>query len=639
MDLIASFLVRGLNLVFHILPIHFNLWLGRRFGSVICVLSAKRRSVTYTNLKAAFSEKKPPEEIKRLTKEVYSNLSETFIEILSMTKANKRYIEKYVKVRNIERIEKASKNPKGMILLSAHFGNWELSTVTSVMKGFPLYLLARDQKMKRLNELLNKLRELKGNIVIRKGADIKNLFRVLHNGKAVGILADQNAGSQGELIELFNRPASTAVGPYRFAQKSGSWILPAFIHRVKGPYHELVLEEPMVIKKGEDITPYLTEYNRLLEGHIRNYPGQWLWMHKKWKLTPVKKIMVLDDGKKGHLNQSLSAVKQIKRYRENKGFLPEETSVDTMRIEFKHKAAKVIFNFLSPVFTRRCQGCLKCLRRALTKDSYNELISKYADVIVSCGSSLFGVNKIMKIENNARNLTIFDPGFLNKKAFDLIIIPRHDLKNRMFKTDRIIITELAPNLITPNNHDIRYTICDIRVIGLLFGGDNSCFKFSAELTNTIARAVIDASIRIGAHFYATTSRRTPMIADKILRDALKGDERCVRFIQGQCNTDERTVEKILAACDIVIVSGESISMVSEAVSSGKRVLVFMPDKKTTRYTKYERFVKSLDGKGYIKLVTPGQIPDEVEKAFTEAVRFIPKIDDNERMYKEMYRLF
>lgn len=637
MDLIALFLVRGLNLVFHILPIHFNLWLGRRFGSVICALNSKRRSVTYVNLKAAFSEKKPPEEIKRLTKEVYRNLSETFIEILSMTKVNKRYIDKYVKVRNIERIEKASKNPKGMILLSAHFGNWELSTVTSVMKGFPLYILARDQKMKRLNELLNKLRELKGNVVIRKGADIKNLFRVLYDGKAVGILADQNAGPRGKLMDFFARLASTAVGPYRVAAKTGAWILPAFIHREKGPYHELVLEEPMIIKNGEDLNQYLTKYNRLLEGHIRNYPGQWLWMHKKWKLTPVKKIMVLDDGKKGHLNQSLSAVKQIRRYRENNGFLSAQTSVDIVRIEFKHKAAKAIFSFLSPVFTRRCQGCLKCLRKALTKDSYNELISKYADVIVSCGSSLFGVNKIMRIENNARNLTIFDPGFLNRKAFDLIVILRHDLKSKHPMSDRIIITELAPNLISQNT-DSREPTTDSRMIGLLFGGNNQCFEFSPGLTKLIADAVKGASFRIGGHFYATTSRRTPMISDKILEDALKEDKRCVRFVRGRYDTDEKTVQKILTACDIVIVSGESISMVSEAVSSGKRVLVFMPDKKTKSYTKYERFVKNLDEKGYVKFVTPDQIPDEVEKVFTEDRYHVTVPDDNERIYRKMYKL-
>ncbi|MFH1798649.1 MAG: ELM1/GtrOC1 family putative glycosyltransferase [Candidatus Omnitrophota bacterium] len=639
MDLIASFLVRGLNLVFHVMPIGFNLWLGRCFGAVFYVLSGKRGSITYANLKAAFSKEKSPEEIKHLTGRVYKNLAETFMEILSMTKVNKRYIEKYVKMYNFERIENASKNPKGMILASAHFGNWELSTVTSVMKGYPLYLLARDQKMRRMNELLNTLRELKGNVVIRKGADIKNIFRVLRDGKAVGILADQNAGHSGKLIDLFERPASTAMGPYRFAQKSGAWIVPAFIHRKKGPYHELAIEEPMVIKKGEDLTPYLVEYNRLLEKHIRTSPEQWLWMHKKWKLTPVKKIMVLDDGKKGHLNQTLSVVKQIKRYREDKGFLSAQTSVDVVKIEFKHKAAKIMFNLLSPLFTRRCQGCLKCLKRALTVKSYAAIVPLYADVILSCGSSLFGVNKIMKIENDARNLTVLDPGFLNRNAFNLIVLPKHDLKSRTTKSDKIIVTDLSPNLVTPNKCYSLSTIHYSRTLGLLFGGNNSHFEFSPGLTSVVAEAVKAACKKTGGHFYATTSRRTPESSEEILENMFKENEQCVKFIKGRQDADERTVEKILAACDILIVSGESVSMVSEAVSSGKQVLVFMPNKKTTRYTKYEKFSEGLQTRGYIKLVKPENIQDEVEKAFFENIKPARIPDDNERMYKEMYKLF
>ncbi len=304
MDLIASALVRALNIIFNFLPMRVNLWIGRGFGTLIYFLSGKRARITYANLKASFGKELAPAELKSITKKVYIHAAETFTELIAMTKIDKKYVDRYVTVHNIENIEMAAKNPKGMILVSAHFGNWELSTVTSVFKGFPLYLLARDQKMKRLNELLNILREKKGNMVIRKGTDIKNIFRVLHDGKSVGILADQNAGSSGELIDFFGRPASTATGPYRFAQKSGAWILPAFIHRKEGPYHDLVLEEPMKIGPNEDLKPYMRKYNSLLEKHIRKDPEQWFWMHKRWKKNPVKKIMVLDDGRRGHLKQS-----------------------------------------------------------------------------------------------------------------------------------------------------------------------------------------------------------------------------------------------------------------------------------------------------------------------------------------------
>ena len=236
LDYICAVLVKIVNTIFHYLPIRIALWLGRQCGILAYFLSTPRKIIAYSNLRAAFCKEKSPSELKKITIENYQSLTEVFAEILSLTKINEKYINKYIEIVNPNNMYKIENHPRGIVLLTAHFGNWELSTVTSVMHGYPLYLLARDQKMVKLNELLNLLRESKGNVVIRKGMDIKNIFRVLHEGKSLGILADQNAGMSGELIDFFRRPASTATGPYRFAQKSGAWILPAFIHRIQYRY-------------------------------------------------------------------------------------------------------------------------------------------------------------------------------------------------------------------------------------------------------------------------------------------------------------------------------------------------------------------------------------------------------------------
>ncbi|MFH1665163.1 MAG: ELM1/GtrOC1 family putative glycosyltransferase [Candidatus Omnitrophota bacterium] len=654
LDLIASFLVRGVNRVFHVMPIRFNLWLGRRAGGLLYRLSGKRRRITYSSLKAAFCGEKTPAEIKGITKGVYRQIAQTFAEILSMTKVDKRYIEKFVNVHNLERVDAASRNPRGMIFLSAHFGNWELSTVTGGIKGYPLYLLARDQKMRRLNELLNILRESKGSIVIRKGVDIRNIFRVLLKGKSVGMLADQNAGPNGVLLDFFGRPASTAAGPYRFAQESGAVILPAFIHRAKGPYHELFVEPPMYVEKGVDVSVYMREYDRLLEKHIRKDPDQWLWMHKRWKMTPVKSVMVLDDGKKGHLKQSLAVVEQIKRYRGDEGYAPEHLKIDVIKVTFRNKAARTVFSAMSPFFTPRCQGCMKCLRRALENESYDNAVNRYADVIVSCGSALSGVNSLLKMENYARNVSVLDPGYLNRGKFDLIVLPRHDVLRKKVKGENVVITELAPNLIRGDL--VRAYAGDIHVpggqrgmrgacIGLLFGGDNTYFHFGEDLARKVAEKVKEACDRIDGYACVTTSRRTPPGAEEALARVFAENPRCVKFVRGQVDQDEHTVEKILGAAEVIIVSGESISMVSEAVSSGKRVLVFMPEKKVSHGTKYEDFVRGLAERGYVKQVDVDDIALEAERAAGEICgkagcrpdTVIP--DDNERIYRKMHKLF
>ncbi|MFC1644217.1 ELM1/GtrOC1 family putative glycosyltransferase [Candidatus Omnitrophota bacterium] len=589
--------------------------------------------------------RKTPEELKRITKAVCRNMAQTFVEILSMTKVDKKYVEKFIVVRDMETIEKASKNPNGIILLTAHFGNWELNAIVGSRKGFPLYFLGREQKMERLNELLNLIRESTGNIVIRKGTDVKKIFRVLRAGKIVGMAGDQNAGANGELLDFFGRPASTAVGPYRIAERTGACILPAFIRRIKGPYHELVLEPAMTMRAGEDIIPYMQEYNRLLEKHIRNYPDQWLWMHKRWKVTPVKKVMVLDDGKKGHLKQSLAVVEQIKRYRADEGYAPEHLEVDIVKIRFKNKLTKTIFNASSRFFTPRCQGCLKCLKRALDKESYETVSSRYADVVVSCGSTLSGVNKMMKMENNARNVTVLDPGFLNRGKFDLIVIPRHDFLKKHLKEERIIVTDLAPTSLRPEG------LTSFRVwaqeaggspgrisIGLLLGGDNPHFTFGEELLDSLVQNIRKACEDMDGYLYTTTSRRTSVSAETTVSNAFKSYPRCAMFVSGREDPDEHTVEKIFASSDVICVSGESISMVSEAVSSGKPVLVFMPDKKSARPTKYERFVDDLGRRKHLKRVKLEDLPDEIRRAFEGQTKFsVPR--DNEKIYKKLYKLF
>jgi KDO2-lipid IV(A) lauroyltransferase len=83
---------------------------------------------------------------------------QTFVEVLNLTKINRKYVDKYIEVVNMDRIRNAAKSGRGTILLTAHFGDWELSSLVSSVEGFPIRVLVREQKMKRLNELLTRMR-------------------------------------------------------------------------------------------------------------------------------------------------------------------------------------------------------------------------------------------------------------------------------------------------------------------------------------------------------------------------------------------------------------------------------------------------------------------------------------------------
>lgn len=644
-DLIAYITVRALNKIFALVPISMALWIGRRMGGIAFFFNKKRRLAAYSNLRAAFCREKYPRELKAITKRVYQNMAQTFMEVLNLTKINRKYVDKYVKVINMERIRNASKSGRGAILLTGHFGNWELSSLVSSVEGFPILVLAREQKMKRLNELLNRLRESNGCKVIRKGMSTKNILKALYGKNIVGILSDQDAGKKGMFVDFFGRPTSSHSGPFEIAKHTGSIILPNFIVRLKGPYHKLFLEEYIDFRqtKSEDDVKYnLQRFTMLLESYVRKYPDQWLWPHKRWKSTPTRTVLVLNDGRAGHLNQSLAIAKQIQKARTTQGFNADDTKIVVVDVKFKSKLSKGLLSIHAAFSTWRCHGCMACMKRALAFTSYANLMHTYADFIVSCGSSLAGANIFIARENNAKNVIVMKPDiFGSLRKFNLAVIPEHD---RPPKTKNVVTTKMAPNLIDEEllkaegeKLKCRLRVSGKDVIGLLMGGDNPEFKLTREISGKVIEGLVKFCRREDAEFLVTTSRRTPHETEILLKDKLKGEPRCRLLVIANEDNPKETVGGILGLSRIAIVSNESISMISEAINALKRVIVFSLKKKDNILTKHERALQGLEKKGYITICDAENLDICLKKVWNERSP-VKKLDDREKIFEAVRRL-
>ncbi|MCX5667959.1 MAG: ELM1/GtrOC1 family putative glycosyltransferase [Candidatus Omnitrophica bacterium] len=645
-DYIASILTRALNIIFHLLPIKADLWMGRSIGRCAFAFNKKRRLIAYANLKAAFAKEKSPEELRAITKDVYVNLVQTFSEIASLTKLNKDYVNRYVEVVNMERIENAATSGRGTMLLTAHFGDWEFSSLVSALKGFPITVLAREQKMKHLNELLNRLRESKGCKVVRKGMSTKNILRELCRKNMVGILSDQDAGKNGTFVNFFGRPTSAHIGPFEIAKHTNSIILPNFIVRVNGPFHKLYLEEYIDVGRSdgrEGLIDGLQRYMSLLEKYIRKYPAQWLWLHKRWKSTPKRTVLVLNDGKAGHLNQSLAVARQIERVRATQNYGTGDTDIVVVDVKYKSKLFRALLFFASIFASWRCHGRMSFMKMCLQNDSYGQLMKTYAEFIVSCGSSLAPVNIFMSKENNARNVVVMDPAVpfsLNK--FNFVIAPKHDnVKPRK----NVITTTLAPNLVDAESlrlsgeklkNNIR--IEKDKVIGLLIGGDNPEFALSDNLLEKTLADVLKICESNGADLLVTTSRRTNRAQEAIVKAALQSNPRCKLLVIANENNPEGTLAGILALSNVIAVSGESISMVSEAVSSGKKTVVFSLDKKKRgKKPKHEFALENLVKEGYVSIARSGELISLVGRALKDASP-AKRVDDMDKIYEAMRAL-
>lgn len=609
LDYIACIIVRLLNLISYLAPISVWLWLGRRAGALVFMVNKKRRMIAYANLKAAFGSEKSPRELRSLTKRVYQNMAQTFIEILNLTKVNKKYIDRYVKIDHFERIKDAAKSGRGTILLTAHFGDWELSSLTSAMVGFPILVLAREQKMKRLNELLNRLRESKGCKVIRKGMSTKNILKALYGKNIVGILSDQDAGRKGIFVDFFGRPTSTHAGPAEMAKRTGSIILPTLIVREKGPYHRIFLEEYIDFrqsKETDDIKESLQKFADILESYIRKYPDQWLWLHKRWKSTPTRSVLVLNDGKAGHLNQALAVARQIQKARTTQGYAIDDTKIVVVDIKYKNRFSRTLLSLCAGFSSWRCHGCMRCMRLCLEENTYKTLMKTYSEFVVSAGSAATPVNVFMAVENNAKNVVIMKPDIINGlKKFSLALIPSHDLPA---KVANVVSTTLAPNLVDEENLKLygerlkaRLGLDGGKFVGLLIGGDNDEFYLSTEEINKAISGMLKFCKENDARILATTSRRTPKAVDEAVKHELGNDPLCKLLVVANEENFEGAVAGILSLSSTVIVTGESISMVSEAVSSNKKVIALELARRKEVLTKHDRALGFLKREGYIVL--------------------------------------
>jgi KDO2-lipid IV(A) lauroyltransferase len=643
-DFAAYVVVRVLNIIFSILPVSFTLWLGRRFGIIAFWVNKKRRLIAYANLKAAFAHEKSPQELRAITKRVYQNMVQTFMEVLNLTKVNKKYVDKYIDIINIERIQDAAQSGRGTILLTAHFGDWELSSLVSSAVGFPIAVLVREQKMKRLNELLNRLRESNGCKVIRKGMDVKNLITMLREQKIVGILADQDAGKNGTLVDFFGRPTSSHSGSMEIARRTDSLVLPAFIVRTAGPYHKLYLEEYIDFRGTQSpdaVKENLQKYMKLLEKYVREYPDQWLWLHKRWKSTPVRTVLVLSDGKAGHLNQSLAIARQIQKVRTAQGYKETDTRITVIDVKYRSKFARTALTIAAKFATWRCHGLMKCMRACLEKGSYGALMKTYSEYVVSCGSVTAPVNVFMAKENNAKNIIIMKPGIINLRQFSLAIIPKHD---RPPLKKNVVTTTLAPNLIDRDSMreygarlKDQVNIEKNIVLGALIGGSNPEFTMTKEMANKAISGLIEFCKAYDADLLLTTSRRTPKDVEALIKERLSKYRFCKLIVIANEKNMEGAVAGILDLSDIVAVSGESVSMVSEAIHSGKKVVVFDLEKKNKRITKYERVLDLLERDGYVNCAHPADLGTRLDKVW-RTVRAIKVVDDRDRTFEAVKKL-
>lgn len=641
-DYLACIVFRACGPIIRVLPKRFSLFLGKKAGEFLYYFDLKHKAIAYSNIKLAFGTKLSPRKLKHMTKEFYRTFGQNIIEIFFIPQVDKGYLNKYISFEGLDYIEQGFKRGKGVVLLAVHAGSWELSNIICANLGFPFVLFARDQRHPRLNRLLNSYRSQKGCRIVERKNGVRQLIQAIKNNEAIGMTADQGgkAGIQGK---FFGKQASMPSGAVRLALKYDATVLPAFYTRIKGPYIKTIIEPPFNLKRTgnlkQDIRNNLQELVGIFEKHIKKYPWEYLWSYKIWKYSSQRSILILNDGKAGHLRQSQFLARTIEECLKTRGITAQTHTVEA---RFKNRFSRWELLLSSGLSGRyHCQGCLWCLRNFLIRESYESLIALKPDYIVSSGSSLAAINYILARENSGKSIVNMRPSILSTNRFDLVIMPRHD---RPPKRKNIVITAGALNIISQNylkeevkNFSSAFNLAPQlpgNYIGLLLGGDAKCFRLEKKSVLELIQQVKSVSEKLGADLLVSTSRRTPKEVENMVKEELKNYPRCKALIIANEKNSPSAIGGILGLSRLVVVSAESISMISEAVASERYVLVFKSggiDKRHKRFLHY--FVKNK----YIKLDEPGDVGSAIEEIWQGCAQ-INSLKDNSLIRKAIERL-
>ncbi|MDP2928014.1 MAG: lysophospholipid acyltransferase family protein [Candidatus Omnitrophota bacterium] len=243
-----------------------------------------RRSVK-ANLRVIFP-KESNLQLRKISRMVFRNFAKYLVDFFRFEKLNRQYIDKNIKLENLHYFDQALARGKGVIVLTAHLGNWELGGVVIAQLGYPFWVVALPHKNKKVNDFFDAQRNRKGVKVIAMGKAIRSCITEIRNNNMVALAGDRDFTERGIIIDFFGRPMHFPEGPAALSLMTGASIVPGFMLRNPDNSFTLRIEKPIEFlpsgDKAKDLANLIKVYKVVIEDYIRKYPEQWYVFRRFW---------------------------------------------------------------------------------------------------------------------------------------------------------------------------------------------------------------------------------------------------------------------------------------------------------------------------------------------------------------------
>ncbi len=271
-------------------------------GLLYYFLSRRFREVALTNLKRVYPDRADEEKRKNIAKGSFRNLGRLLFDILRLEKLAVEDLESQAEIIGWEHLKKGYDRGKGVLLFSAHFGNWELVALLQGFRGYRLHMITRPLDNPYLERYLDRIRTRFGNKVVHKTGAIRKCRKAIRDGEGIAIVIDQSVPpDQAVMVDFLGHPAWTTQTLAKLALRFGCAVVPVFSLPTASGRYRIVYEPEVALPSSgdteKDIRDLTQDCTRVIERYIKEHPEYWFWMHRRWRveareglLEPPRKV-------------------------------------------------------------------------------------------------------------------------------------------------------------------------------------------------------------------------------------------------------------------------------------------------------------------------------------------------------------
>ena len=264
---------------------------GRLLGWVVYHFDRRHREVARDNLRHAYPAASDAA-IDRCVRAVYRHFCSVLVEIVQIPRRMHPYNwQRYVELNRGDPVIGGLTCRRPLLMVTGHFGNWEMSGYILGLFGFRTFAVARRLDNPYLDRFLARFRSATGQTILDKNDDYDRILRVLRDGGAVGMVADQDAGPRGLYVAFFGRPASTFKSIALLALEYNAVLVVVGVPKMGEPMRYRIETEDVILPeeyaaRPDAVRAITQRFTEALERIVRRAPEQYFWVHRRWKHQP-----------------------------------------------------------------------------------------------------------------------------------------------------------------------------------------------------------------------------------------------------------------------------------------------------------------------------------------------------------------